>query len=646
MFSAITLQGFGPHEDHTFNLDPKGTTEILGRSQSGKTTLVEALTFLLWGVGSDGSALNIAYMRSDVDRMTVSAATRTGYRFTRSKARGGAISRVLVDPKGVETSCKTEAEWLAALRGLGQKVDAIRTVIAPMSWVALVMGTGKGRPFRDLLKAVLPGADLRVEIAELLKNDGFEFLATDPTDPKMAEDARRLANTRRDEAKGALTNAHERQAASKATPAAVHDTTAAKKVLKDADTWRHHDNAVAAFNAGKADRDRIIAGIEGWKARRDELGERPACDDAGASRAIALVTDARRNVDSAKQAVGQATAAVTQAETRLSLGATSAENARNREIADAAVALRKAVDDQEAAANAGADCPTCSQPWAEGVAAHEHRLDATNAAVTAAEERVARARAEAVPDPKLATDVDLAKSTLAARQRALEAAELELQARENSAATYQGARHEAAVWDASVKALGTEPKAPTAAPTPTPPTVPRPRPSEVDAAKATIDEASKAAGAAQHAAQEAAAAAAATILADTKHKEAVTTAKRLDALVEACRAAPSAMVRKQLSVLGDLGPVTIDLPDGSGVEILIDGLPWWIASDGRKVVADMWLRAALRRALKLATIPIIVDRVQDVAGQPLPDIGGPVILLRTADCDLSTHTVVATQEAA
>jgi hypothetical protein len=47
------------------------------------------------------------------------------------------------------------------------------------------------------------------------------------------------------------------------------------------------------------------------------------------------------------------------------------------------------------------------------------------------------------------------------------------------------------------------------------------------------------------------------------------------------------------------------------------------------VVADLWLRAGLRRALDLPQLPIVVDNVQDVGGQPLPEVEGPVLLLRT-----------------
>jgi len=65
--------------------------------------------------------------------------------------------------------------------------------------------------------------------------------------------------------------------------------------------------------------------------------------------------------------------------------------------------------------------------------------------------------------------------------------------------------------------------------------------------------------------------------------------------------------------------------------VQIDGRPWWLASRGRQVVADIHLRAALRRAAGLQALPIVIDNVQDVGGQPIPSIQGPVLILRTTD---------------
>jgi HAMP domain-containing protein len=97
------------------------------------------------------------------------------------------------------------------------------------------------------------------------------------------------------------------------------------------------------------------------------------------------------------------------------------------------------------------------------------------------------------------------------------------------------------------------------------------------------------------------------------------------------REVPSRLAARQAAALGDLGPVSLTFSDNPAVSVLIDGRPWWLASRGRQVVADIHLRAAIRRAAGLSDLPIIIDNVQDVGGQPIPRIPGPVLILRTTD---------------
>ena len=107
---------------------------------------------------------------------------------------------------------------------------------------------------------------------------------------------------------------------------------------------------------------------------------------------------------------------------------------------------------------------------------------------------------------------------------------------------------------------------------------------------------------------------------------------RLGALLDAVRAAPSAVAQRQAEALGDLGPVSLEFGENPAVSVLVDGRPWWLASRGRQVVADVWLRSAIRRALGLAYLPIVIDNVQDVGGQPVPHLDdGPTIVLKTTD---------------
>jgi len=116
-------------------------------------------------------------------------------------------------------------------------------------------------------------------------------------------------------------------------------------------------------------------------------------------------------------------------------------------------------------------------------------------------------------------------------------------------------------------------------------------------------------------------------------------AEHMDALVGAIRAAPSDVLGSRLGVLEPLGPVSLVSSDEGTMSVLIDGRPWWLASRGRLVVADLWLRAALRRALAMPWLPLFVDNVQDVGGQPLPVIDGPAVYLRTTDQPLQVRTM-------
>ncbi|MEO0600014.1 MAG: hypothetical protein AAF211_01180, partial [Myxococcota bacterium] len=116
-----------------------------------------------------------------------------------------------------------------------------------------------------------------------------------------------------------------------------------------------------------------------------------------------------------------------------------------------------------------------------------------------------------------------------------------------------------------------------------------------------------------------------------RHADAAREYERFSALLDAVRAAPSTVAERQALALGDLGPVNLKFGDNPAVEVLIDNRPWWLASRGRQVVADMWLRAAIRRVLDMEWLLLVVDNIQDVGGQPLPDIEGPVMLLQTTD---------------
>lgn len=246
-------------------------------------------------------------------------------------------------------------------------------------------------------------------------------------------------------------------------------------------------------------------------------------------------------------------------------------------------------------------CPTCQRPgWDEGAA----QVITLQARLSAAEAALKQVTADGEQARALQS---------AARDRVREA-------------QAQQARRKA--WQDAVDALSA---APTEDAEVAPPDVPRPTPEALAEARQTLRAAEQARiGAAQRAAD----------LNRLNTQKAQNTAKledaeaevgRTGALLDAIRQAPSRLAEKQSAALGDLGPVTLEFGENPAVTLMIDGRPWWLASRGRQVVADLHLRAALRRAFGLGRLPIIVDNVQDVGGQPLPDVPGPLILLRTTD---------------
>jgi hypothetical protein len=108
---------------------------------------------------------------------------------------------------------------------------------------------------------------------------------------------------------------------------------------------------------------------------------------------------------------------------------------------------------------------------------------------------------------------------------------------------------------------------------------------------------------------------------------ATTAADRSEAVLELIRTAPGRALSAKLSTLGDLGPVRLEVSDDA-ITVLVDGRPWRAASTGRRIVADAWLRCALRKAVDMAWLPVVIDEAQSVGGMPLP-VPVPGWILRT-----------------
>jgi hypothetical protein len=183
-------------------------------------------------------------------------------------------------------------------------------------------------------------------------------------------------------------------------------------------------------------------------------------------------------------------------------------------------------------------------------------------------------------------------------------------------------------WERSRTAMGSRPEV--TGVTDVAPSLPRPSAEDITVAREQERVAIAQGGAHARWIEELAEAKRQAKLAMTAHADASAEATRADALVDAIRSAPSAIAAQQAEALGDLGPVSLAFGENPAVAVHIDGRPFWLASRGRQVVADIWLRAGIRRVTEVPELPLAVDNIQDVGGQPVPR-ACPALHMRTTD---------------
>ena len=184
-------------------------------------------------------------------------------------------------------------------------------------------------------------------------------------------------------------------------------------------------------------------------------------------------------------------------------------------------------------------------------------------------------------------------------------------------------------WRLEAAELGREPSVPVLAEAPVAPAQPRPSDGDVLAARSVLDEAQRAEGAAAQRKRDLKAAVATAESSARAAAVAEAEAGRMDALVAALRRAPTEIARRQAEALGDMGPVQFRFPEeGPAVEVLIAGRPWWQASTGERIHADLCIRAGWRRLLGMPWLPLFADEIQSWSGE-WPDVAGPVIGIRT-----------------
>jgi len=585
MFTAITIAAVGPYrEPTTILLDPKGRTDIVQPSASGKSTLLLALSWCLWG----GKSLSDVWIHDGQDEAVVTLTTAKGAKLARGKRRGQSPWRQIDDNAKV-----TEPEWLSKLGPLGRDPDLLRVIVCPLAWCELAEGPGGGRPFRDLLATLLPSANLRDVVAELCP----DLRPSDSISEKEAENERRDWNRRRDELSGSVKTLEGQQlpADARVDQPAPADVQRAKATIEAAKAWTAWGPVAA------------------WDARLAELGARPDVDGDKVATRREAVAKARAKVDelaASVSALGQPLAL-------------EGPTATLRELNEATNEVRKL----EAA---GGKCAGCDRPWPDA-------LTALN---------VARSRAETAQRQHDIASKDFDKSRKKAAEK--RSAELETEKGNLAAAKLSHQRAQTSLeaalrddpvgaWDAAHRALGRRPAGPAVAPEADEPTA-----EHVQQAGDTLRALEQAAGARREAEATRKRLAEGLAKARSELAEATAQADHFGRLVDAVRRAPSIVAERQLGHLGTVTDgraviqtcdpnttVSIRLPaEGPAVEVQIDGRPYHTASRGKTVVADLALRQAMRRARKLGWLPIFVDNAQDWSGELVTE--GPAIVLRTA----------------
>lgn len=655
MLSRLEIRGLGPHEHTRLTFDAAGCTELVAPSEAGKSTALDALCFALWGCGAYGRPLPVEQIRDGAERVEVVATMISGTAIRRTMTRGRSIQRS-IRREGAERAYTREDELRADLGVLGAQAEVARIVMVPLSWVELAQGPGGGRPLRDLLAHVLPEVDIAAIVAGLMRDAGHAYRDGDPLAEERAVEVRRRAHEERARARGrveALDVLAAKLGAEEIAAPTEDALRAWREALASAAAWREHDLSERTHLAASERHQRDGAALEAWRARRAELSERPTSESTARTALAARLAELRD--DEAEQRAQAGSAAEVHRRGAHALehaaDATPAEHAsleRYRSVVRQQVATRRAIDQQlEALERAGTTCPTCGRDgWASAnETARQHDLGIAAAAAAekaerdlVREEATVTAAGHARHETAVAADREAVSALRSARDRTA-AAEARLEA----------ARHElaaigpdaGAAWDQRLRALGPEPAiTPGPGAPPVPPSTPRPSDSDRDQAQLALADAERRKGAAEQRVRDTAETASTLATAREGLADLEAECVRLEALVDAVRRAPSIAAAQQLSAFGDLGPVAIAFPlTGEAIAITFDGRPWWLASTGRQIVCDAWLRAGLRRAVGLPWLPIWVDRVQDVVGQELPALEGPAVLLRTADGALGTAEV-------
>ena len=224
MISRIMIEGLGPHTSTDLRFDALGTSTVKGASEAGKSTLMDAVCFALWGQDRSGRPLHLAEMRHDVNACRVELVLSNGATCERVLHRDKDGNRGKSSRTWQGQPYKTERDFLTALGPLGRNVPALRLVLLPFAWRAMVEGEGKGRKLRDVLASILPDADIAGIVETLMREDGQRLLDSDTLHETDAKELRTRVKRTRDKQHGDVSRLEQLVEAARAADAVQGDT--------------------------------------------------------------------------------------------------------------------------------------------------------------------------------------------------------------------------------------------------------------------------------------------------------------------------------------------------------------------------------------------------------------------------------------
>lgn len=575
MIRSIRIAGIGPHADTALELPDRA--EISGPSESGKSALLAAVTWLLWGTGPDGKPITDLFGAASP---SVQAVTLRGTAITRRRSASGSTQAILGD-----VAFDTQRDFGAALKALGD-VDKLRPLLVPFGWVGLLQGPGEGRPLREWLVRHLPGESLDSALEGIRPGeaDGKDHAA------RVKEAAARVtrANKGVDRAAGML------EECTRNVPVPPVAPDLARLAELRALAARHAEQTQAQADARAA--------VRVWQAATTAYRRAQDEHRAWADRKAALVPPREeRPAHEALTAAADAKVRTADAETSARRARADVQ-ARANEVSRKIDAASRAIVDHGDPPSAGG-CASVKRGCrlAEDGAAALERWKARGEELQAQRAAALALLADCSIDDIRAADDDVEAATRTASE---------------ARATFlrlQDAQLKWTRYDADVAKLGPEPHVPDDP-------GPQPRVPEIDALPEDADAALRYDEAAAHHRRDVANRDDRIRDLTAALAEARAAAERAAWVLATLRAAPGRVLGARLAAL-KAGPVTFDLAaDGEALALRIDGRPWDCASKGRRTVADAWLRRALADAAGAPWLPIVVDEAESITGprQQLP----------------------------